>query len=149
MAADKIATMAKSTQAHLERTISKDQPLAVRQQELKKMNYYMGAKLLEVGVDPQSPEILYRWIIKTEENQQICTLSAFWGESKAKLLSGENPLTGEDLINCAKANAKQTISNVALLCGYGSDVNRFRTSLQETMKEIGVEHESLENLLSS
>lgn len=139
--------MGKSTQAHLERTIQKDQPLAARQQELKKMNYYMGAKLLEVGVDPQSPEILYRWSVKTEGNQQFCTLSAFWGESKAKLLSGEYPLTGEELINCAKANVNQGVTNAAQLCGYGSDVNRFRSSLQETMAEMGIVSESLQSLI--
>lgn len=139
--------MGKSTQAHLERTIQKDQPLSVRQQELKKMNYYMGAKLLEVGVNPQSPEILYRWSIKTEGEQQFCTLSAFWGESKAKLLSGEYPLTGEELISCAKPNVNQGLSNVAQLCGYGSDVKGFQSSLKETMEEMGIVSESLGSLI--
>lgn len=141
--------MPKSTQAHLERTIKKDQPLEVRQQELKKMNYYMGAKLLEVGVDPQSPDILYRWSIKTDGNQQICTLSAFWGDSKAKLLSGNYPLTGEELINCAKANVSKGFATAAQLCGYASDLNRFRSSLKEAMAEMGLEDESLQKLLSS
>ncbi|AFZ43702.1 hypothetical protein PCC7418_1513 [Halothece sp. PCC 7418] len=141
--------MGKSTQAHLERTINKDQPLEARQQELKKMNYYMGAKLLEVGVDPQSPEILYRWSIKTQGNQQFCTLSAFWGDSKAKLLSGEHPLTGEELIDCAKANVSKGVATAAQLCGFASDLDRFRTALKDTMAEMGIEDESLQKLLSS
>lgn len=140
--------MAKSTQAHLERTIQKDQPVEARQQELKKMNYYMGAKLLEIGVDPQSPEILYRWSIKTEGNQQFCTLSAFWGDSKAKLLSGENPLSGEELINCARANVSKGIATVAQLCGFASDVEKFRSTLKATMEEMEVEVESLQKLLN-
>lgn len=137
-----------STQAHLERTINKDQPLEVRQQELKKMNYYMGAKLLEVGLDPQSPDILYRWSIKTEGNQQFCTLSAFWGDSKAKLLSGEHPLSGEDLIYCAKANVSKGVATAAQLCGFASDVDRFRTALKDAIAELGIEPDSLQKLLT-
>lgn len=140
--------MAKSTQAHLERTIQKDQPVEARQQELKKMNYYMGAKLLEIGVDPQSPEILYRWSIKTDRNQQFCTLSAFWGDSKAKLLSGDYPLSGEALINCARANVSKGIATTAQLCGFASDVEGFRTALKGTIEEMGLEVESLQKLLS-
>jgi hypothetical protein len=112
------------------------------------MNYYMGAKLIEIGVNPQSPEILYRWTVKTEDNQQICTLSAFWGESKAELLSGKHPLTGEELISCAKPNASQGITAVAQLCGYGSDVDGFRLALKEKMEEMGIESESLQKLVS-
>lgn len=139
--------MPKSTQAHLERTIKKDQPKANRQQELEKMNYYMGAKLLEVGVNPQSSEILYRWSVKTEGNKQHFTLSAFWGDSKAQLLSGENPLTGEDLLYCAKANASRGATALAQLCGYASDVNRFRSQLKEAMDNMSFNDDSLEKLL--
>ncbi len=141
--------MPKSTQAHLERTISKDQPTAARQQVLQQMNYYMGAKLIEVGVDPQSPEVLYRWSVKNEDNQQVCTLSAFWGQSRADLLSGEYPLTGEDLINCARANVSKEIATTAQLCGYGSDVERFRTAVKEKMSEMGLDHEGLKKLINS
>jgi len=141
--------MPKSTQAHLERTVNKDQPLEARQQTMQKMNYYMGAKLLEVGVNPQSPEVLYRWSVKTEGNQQICTLSAFWGESRDQILSGEFPLTGEELIHCAKANVSKGIATVAQLCGYGSDVNSFRTALKEKMVAMGLEHEGLQRLMTN
>jgi hypothetical protein len=139
--------MARPTQAHLERTVKKDQPLAARQEVLGKMNYYMGAKLIEVGIDPQSPEILYRWSVKNRGNDQICTLSAFWGESKEELLSGEHPLTGEELISCAKANVSKGVETTAQLCGYGSDIRRFRNAVRETMEEMGIESESLETLI--
>jgi len=140
--------MSKPTQAHLERTLNREQPLEARQQVLRQMNYYMGAKLLEVGIDPKSPEVLYRWSVKTEGNEQTCTLSAFWGQSKAELLSGEHPLTGEELINCAKANASQGIKTVAQLCGYASDVEGFRSAVQEQMDEMGIESESLQKLIN-
>lgn len=141
--------MSKPTQAHLERTLDKQQPLADRQQVLKQMNYYMGAKLIEVGVNPNSSEILYRWSVKTEGNEQTCTLSAFWGQSKAELLSGEHPLTGEALINCAKANAYQGITAVTQLCGYASDVDGFRSAVKQQMDEMGIESESLQKLIST
>ena len=84
--------MAKPTQAHLERTIDKNDPLEVRQQTLNQMQYYMGAKLVEVRVNPQ--KVTYRWSIKHQSEQQICTLSAFWGESQRQLLSGESSSGG-------------------------------------------------------
>jgi hypothetical protein len=137
--------MSKPTQAHLDRTLKKNQPLALKQKTLSQMQYYMGAKLIEVGIDPQS--VIYRWSVKNKEDEQICTLSAFWGESKQKLLSGEEPLTGEELINCAKANASSGIETAARLCGYGSDVNRFQSGLKQTIRQMGLSIESLKNLL--
>lgn len=139
--------MSKSTQAHLERTINKNRSLEDRQQVLQQMHYYMGAKLLEVGVNPQSPEILYRWSVKHQNDEQICTLSAFWGQSKQELLSGENPLTGEALISCARANASKDIATVAQLCGYASNIERFRATLKQAMDQMGIEVESLQKLL--
>lgn len=139
--------MPKPTQAHLNRTVKKDQPLEVRQQTLSQMQYYMGAKLIEVGINPQA--VLYRWSVKNQENEQICTLSAFWGESKQKLLSGEEPLTGEELINCARANVSAGVETAAQLCGYASDLDRFRSALKQTSQEMGVEIKSLQKLINS
>jgi hypothetical protein len=139
--------MPRPTQAHLERTVQKDQPLAVRQQVLSQMQYYMGAKLIEVGIDPQSPAVLYRWSVKHQDDEQICTLSAFWGQSKQELLSGEHPLAGEELINCARANVSRGIETTTQLCGYASDVNRFRSALKQTIDKMGLEIESLQKLV--
>lgn len=137
--------MAKPTQAHLERTINKNDPIEDRQQTLNQMQYYMGAKLVEVRVDPQ--KVTYRWSIKNQEDQQICTLSAFWGESQRKLLSGEEPLTGEELANCARANASAGLEMAAKLCGYASDTERFQTVLKETAKELELPPESFKQLI--
>lgn len=107
----------------------------------------MGAKLIEVGIDPQSPAVLYRWSVKHRDHEQICTLSAFWGESKQVLLSGEHPLVGEELINCARANVSRGLATAAQLCGYAADVNRFRSALKQTTIEMGLEIESLQKLI--
>lgn len=139
--------MAKSTQAHLSRTVNKNQPLELRHKTLSQMQYYMGAKLIEVGVDPQS--VMYRWSVKNQEDEQICTLSAFWGESRTKLLSGENPLSGAELIDCARANTSAGVETAAQLCGYGSDLDRFRETLKQTLAEMGLSTKSFQKLLDS
>ncbi|MEM8720624.1 MAG: hypothetical protein AAGE84_15195 [Cyanobacteria bacterium P01_G01_bin.39] len=137
--------MAKPTQAHLERTINKKDPLEVRQQTLSQMQYYMGAKLVEVRIDPQ--KVIYRWSIKHQEEQQICTLSAFWGESQRKLLSGEEPLSGEELTNCARANASAGVEMAAKLCGFALDVEGFQTQLKKTAQELEIPLESFKQLV--
>lgn len=137
--------MAKPTQAHLERTINKNDPIEVRQQTLSQMQYYMGAKLVEVRVDPQ--KVTYRWSIENQDDKQICTLSAFWGESQRKLLSGESPLSGAELANCARANASAGVATAAKLCGFGSDTERFQTALRETAQALELPPESFKQLI--
>ncbi len=139
--------MPRSTQAHLDRTIDKNQSREAKQKTLSQMHYYMGAKLIEIGVDPQA--VLYRWSVKHQEDAQIFTYSAFWGESRRKLLSGEEPLTGEELINCARANVSAGVENAAKLCGYASDVSRFQSTLKQTSQEMELSIESLNKLINA
>ena len=138
--------MSRPTQAHLDRTIPKNLSLEDKQQALGKMQYYMGAKLIEVGIDPQS--VLYSWSVKASADKQICILSAYWGDSKERLLSGEEPLTGEDLISCARGNVASGLAKTAQLCGYANDIDRFKSVLKQTMAETGLEVRSLSNLLN-
>lgn len=135
--------MPKPTQAHLDRILDKNQPLQLRQQTLSQMQYYMGAKLIEVGIEPTA--VLYRWSVKNKGDKQICILSAFWGDSRERLLSGDEPLTGEELIDCAKANAFTGLETTAKLCGYASDVHGFQSQLKETAQELDIDIESLQN----
>ncbi len=138
--------MARPTQAHLERTINRKDPIEDRQKTLNQMQYYMGAKLVEVRVDPQ--KVMYRWSVKDDGDLQTFTLSAFWGDSQKKLLSGENPLKGEELVNCAKANASAGVEQAAKLSGYAADIDRFRTSLKETIHELDLSEKSFQKLLA-
>ena len=137
--------MAKPTQAHLERTINKNDSLEIRQQTLSQMQYYMGAKLVEVRIDPK--KVMYRWSIKNQSDRQICTLSAFWGESQRKLLSGKEPLKGEELTNCARANVSAGVEMAAKLCGFGSDTDSFQTKLKETAQALELPLESFKQLV--
>ncbi|MEL6930929.1 MAG: hypothetical protein AAFO95_20230 [Cyanobacteria bacterium J06600_6] len=138
--------MAKPSQAHLERIIDKNDPVEERQKILSQMQYYMGAKLVEVRINPQ--KVTYRWSIENQDNKQICKLSAFWGESKRKLLSGEEPLSGKELTSCAGANASGGLEKAALLCGFGSDTVTFKTKLRETAEELNIPVESFKQLLA-
>lgn len=136
--------MSKPTQAHLERIVNKNESVEARQKVLSQMPYYMGAKLIEVRIDPQS--VIYRWSVKDKGKKQICTLSAFWGDSKAKILSGKEPLLGEELINCAKGNAFSGIEETAKLCGYASDIESFKTNLKEAVEDKGLDINSINSL---
>ena len=54
--------MAKSTQAHITKTVPKRYPEPYKARTRKQTEYYMGAKLLEVGVNPN--KAIYRWTIQ-------------------------------------------------------------------------------------
>ena len=138
--------MPKPTQAHLERTINRNDSLEDRQKTLNQMHYYMGAKLLEVRIDPQ--KVMYRWSVEDRGDLQNFTLSAFWGDSKQKILAGENPLQGEELINCAKANASAGTKQAATVCGFASDIDGFQSSLKEAIENLELPKESFQKLLA-
>lgn len=79
--------MAKHTQAHLSRTVDKRKPPAQKELTRKQMEYYMGAKLLEIGIDPKSA--IYRWNVEDRGNNEVLTYSAYWADSKERLLQQE------------------------------------------------------------
>ncbi len=79
--------MAKPTQAHLSRTIPCQQSNFLRERTRSQMEYYMGAKLLEVGVNPKSA--VYRWKTVIRGSREIITCSAYWGESRTELEATE------------------------------------------------------------
>lgn len=79
--------MAKHTQAHLSRTIERSKPPSVKDMTKRQMEYYMGAKLIEIGIDPKSA--IYRWSSEIKGNNEVWTYSAYWGDSKEKLQQQE------------------------------------------------------------
>lgn len=79
--------MAKHTQAHMSRTIPKSQSEFFKQRTRSQMEYYMGAKLIEVGVNPKSA--IYRWTTEDKGSNELWTYSAYWGESREKIEAGE------------------------------------------------------------
>lgn len=77
----------KHTQAHLSRTVPQSQSEFFKNRTREKMEYYMGAKLLEVGVNPK--DTTYRWKSEIKGSQEVITCSAYWGESRTQLESEE------------------------------------------------------------
>jgi hypothetical protein len=77
----------KHTQAHLSRKVPKNQSEFFKQRTRDSMEYYMGAKLIEVGVNPKNT--IYRWTSEIEGSQEVITVSAYWGESREKIEAAE------------------------------------------------------------
>lgn len=61
-------------------------------------------------------------------------------------MAASKPLTGIELIDCAKANSKELINVVAYRCGYGEDILRFEQELKTSCEEIGVDLNSFYDL---
>lgn len=57
-------------------------------------------------------------------------------------------LKGIELIDCAKANAKQGIAVATKQSGYGEDIILFRKSLDKACQEIGVNIDELSDLIT-
>lgn len=57
-------------------------------------------------------------------------------------------LQGIELIDCAKANAKQGVGVAAALSGYEQNVDLFIENLQEACQQIGVNISELEDLIT-
>ena len=82
--------MARPTQAQMSKTIRKSKTDVAKDLTKRQMEYYMGAKLIEVGVNPNSA--IYRWSVETKGNNEIWTYSTYWGDSKEQLLKQEQEL---------------------------------------------------------
>ena len=77
----------KHTQAHLSRTVPKNQSAFFKKRTRDSMTYYMGAKLIEVGVNPKNT--IYRWKTEIDGGNEIITVSAYWGETREKIEAEE------------------------------------------------------------
>ena len=63
-------------------------------------------------------------------------------------MAASQPLKGLELVDCARANAKQGIEVAADLCGYGADLNTFKQSLQQACGEMNVQFYELSDLIT-
>jgi hypothetical protein len=80
--------MAKHTQAHLTRTVDRNAPSGAKDLTKRQMEYYMGAKLIEIGVEPKSA--IYRWSSEIKGTREVYTYSAYWGDSKQEQLQAKD-----------------------------------------------------------
>lgn len=63
-------------------------------------------------------------------------------------MASPTPLIGLELVDCARANAKQGIETAAQLCGYGEDINAFSRELKMACDDMGVTVNELSDLIT-
>jgi hypothetical protein len=57
-------------------------------------------------------------------------------------------LHGTELVDCARANAKQGIETAAYQCGYGDDVNTFAQELRQACEQMNLQVKELSQLIT-
>jgi hypothetical protein len=63
-------------------------------------------------------------------------------------MASPHPLTGLELIDCARANAVQGLDVACELCGYGNDIPAFQQQLRQAFADIGLDYQDLSSLLT-
>ncbi|MBD1879898.1 MULTISPECIES: hypothetical protein [unclassified Coleofasciculus] len=63
-------------------------------------------------------------------------------------MASPTPLKGLELVDCAKANAKQGVETAAHLSGYGEDLGTFKRELKKACEDMGVTFHELSDLIT-
>lgn len=63
-------------------------------------------------------------------------------------MASSTPLQGTELVDCARANAKQGIETAAYQCGYGEDVNAFAQVLKQACEQMNLQVKELTDLIT-
>jgi hypothetical protein len=63
-------------------------------------------------------------------------------------MAASKHLQGIELVDCAKANAKQGLTVAAHLCGYSDDTATFQQELKQACQQMGVEISDLSDLIT-
>ena len=61
-------------------------------------------------------------------------------------MASTTPLTGIDLVDCAKANGAEIIKVAAERCGYGDNIERFEEQLRIACEGLGIHIKGFDNL---
>jgi len=64
------------------------------------------------------------------------------------MMASPTPLQGTDLVDCARANAKQGIETAAYQCGYGDDLNTFAQELKQACEQMNLQVKELTELIT-
>lgn len=64
-------------------------------------------------------------------------------------MASSTPLKDLELVDCARANAKQGIETAAKMCGYGDDLQTFSQELQKACDRMGVTFNELSDLITT
>lgn len=63
-------------------------------------------------------------------------------------MASPTPLQGTELVDCARANAKQGIETAAHQCGYGNDLNTFAQELKQACEQMNLQVKELSELIT-
>ncbi len=63
-------------------------------------------------------------------------------------MASSTRLKGLELVDCARANAKQGIETAAKQCGYGDDLHTFSQELKQACTDMGVTFNELTDLIT-
>ncbi|MBW4555273.1 MAG: hypothetical protein KME59_04920 [Trichormus sp. ATA11-4-KO1] len=63
-------------------------------------------------------------------------------------MTSPKPLHGTELVDCARANAKQGIETAAYQCGYGDDINTFAGELRHACEKMNLQVKELNELIT-
>ncbi len=63
-------------------------------------------------------------------------------------MASSTPLQGSELVDCARANAKQGIEIAALQCGYGENLNTFSRELKAACEQMNLQVKELNELIT-
>jgi len=63
-------------------------------------------------------------------------------------MASPTPLQGTELVDCARANAKQGIETAAYQCGYGDDLNTFAQELKQACEQMNLQVKELTELIT-
>lgn len=63
-------------------------------------------------------------------------------------MASPTPLQGTELVDCARANAKQGIETAALQCGYGEDLSTFARELKQACEQMNLQVKELSELIT-
>lgn len=63
-------------------------------------------------------------------------------------MASTTPLQGTELVDCARANAKQGIETAAYQCGYGKDLNKFAKELRQACEGMNLQVKELTELIT-
>jgi hypothetical protein len=63
-------------------------------------------------------------------------------------MASTTPLQGTELVDCARANAKQGIETAAYQCGYGNDLNKFARELRQACEAMNLQVKELNELIT-
>lgn len=63
-------------------------------------------------------------------------------------MASPTPLTGIELVDCAKSNAEQGVAIASHQCGYGTDTDQFIHALKAACGDMGISISGLEDLIT-